>query len=558
MYFTKTKKFFLLLGIAALLTISFAFSGGPTSFFEISKNLDIFTTLYKELNTYYVDTLNPEKLMHSGIAEMCESLDPYTDYIPEEDMADYRQQTTGRYGGIGAIIGTRGEYVMITDPYEGFPAAKAGLRAGDKILAIDGKSAKKFASDDVSRMLKGKAGTTVSVHIGRLTSDGKESEFDATLTREEIKIKNVPYFGTITKDIGYIRLNGFTEKAGLEVRNALNTLLAKNKIKGLIFDLRGNPGGLLNEAINVSNVFVDRNLEIVSTRGRAEEQNKQYLTTNDAVDAKIPVVVIADGGSASAAEIVTGSLQDLDRAVVIGQRTFGKGLVQSTHSLPYNAKLKITTAKYYIPSGRCIQAINYSDRGQDGSVKRKADSLKVAFKTKGGRTVYDGVGIDPDIKTEPEKLSQIGISLITKNMFFDYATEYRAKREAIGSAKEFQLSDKEYEDFVSWVSKKDFNYNTRSEKLLDELKETASKEQSFDKIKDDFEAMKKTLARDKKQDLYKEKKQIKGILEEEIASRYYLGAGRVEASFKNDEEMAKALEVLSDSEKMKTILTAKK
>jgi carboxyl-terminal processing protease len=524
------------------------------SFFEVSKNLDIFTTLYKELNTYYVDELKPDQLIQSGVDEMCNSLDPYTDYITEENMADYRTQTTGRYGGIGAIIGTRGDWVTITDPYEGFPAAKAGLRAGDKIISIDSKLARKLASDDVSRMLKGKAGTNVVVKISRLEADGKEKEETYTLTREEIKIKNVPYYGTIGKDIGYIRLTGFTEKASSEVRNALNLLLAKNKIKGLVLDLRGNPGGLLNEAISIANVFVDKNVQIVSTKGKTEDQNKEYPTLNDPVDTKIPMTVLVDGGSASAAEIVTGSMQDLDRAVVIGQRTYGKGLVQSTHSLPYNAKLKITTAKYYIPSGRCIQAINYADRGADGSVKRKADSLKVAYKTLGGRTVYDGVGIDPDIKIEPEKLSQIAIALITKNLMFDYATEYRAKREAIGSAKNFQLTDKEYDEFVDYVNKQGFSYETRSEKLIDALKETAEKEKSFTAIENDYETMKKAMQHDKTKDLYKEKKQIKGILEEEIASRYTLNAGRIEASFKNDEEIAKAVEVLNDPAKLNSIL----
>ena len=524
------------------------------SFFEVSKNLDIFTTLYKELNTYYVDELKPDQLIQSGVDEMCNSLDPYTDYITEENMADYRTQTTGRYGGIGAIIGTLGEWVTITDPYEGFPAAKAGLRAGDKIISIDGKLAKKLASDDVSRMLKGKAGTNVIVKVSRQEADGKEKEETYTLTREEIKIKNVPYYGTIGKDIGYIRLTGFTEKASNEVRNALNLLIAKNKIKGLVLDLRGNPGGLLNEAIAIANVFVDKNVQIVSTKGKTEDQNKEYPTLNDPVDTKIPMTILVDGGSASAAEIVTGSMQDLDRAVVIGQRTYGKGLVQSTHSLPYNAKLKITTAKYYIPSGRCIQAINYADRGADGSVKRKADSLKVAYKTLGGRTVYDGVGIDPDIKIEPEKLSQIAIALITKNLMFDYATEYRAKHEAIGSAKNFELSDKEYDEFVAYVNKQGFSYETRSEKLIDALKETTEKEKSYTAIEKDYETMKKAMEHDKTKDLYKEKKQIKGILEEEIASRYTLNAGRIEASFKNDEEIAKALEVLNDTAKLNSIL----
>ncbi len=551
------KKFIVLTFISVSLFVGLTAFTNTASFFEVSKNLDIFTTLFRELNTYYVDEIKPDQLIQAGVDEMCNSLDPYTDYITEENMADYRTQTTGRYGGIGAIIGTRGEWVTITDPYDGFPAAKAGLRAGDKIISIDNKPAKKLASDDVSHMLKGKAGTNVVVKISRLGADGKEVEQTFSLTREEIKIKNVPYYGTISKEIGYIRLTGFTEKASTEVRNALNILITKDKIKGLVLDLRGNPGGLLNEAINIANVFVDKNVEIVSTKGRTEEQNKQYPTLNDPVDTKIPMTILVDGGSASAAEIVTGSMQDLDRAVVIGQRTYGKGLVQSTHPLPFNAKLKITTAKYYIPSGRCIQAINYADRAADGSVKRKADSLKVAFKTLGGRTVYDGVGIDPDIKMEAEKLSQIAIALITKNLIFDYATQYRAKNEAIGSAKNFQLSDKDYDEFVAYVNKQGFTYETRSEKLIDQLKATAEKEKAFASIASDYETMKKAMEHDKTKDLYKEKKQIKAILEEEIASRYTLNAGRTEAAFKNDEEILKAIEVLSDQAKLNSILKKK-
>lgn len=528
-----------------------------TSYFEITKNLDIFTTLYKELNTYYVDTINPEKLMHTGINDMLESLDPYTDYIPEEDMDDYRTQTTGRYGGIGAVIGTRGEWVVVTEPYEGFPADRAGLRAGDKIIAIDNKEAKNFKTDQVSAMLKGKPNTEVTVKYRRMNKEGKEDEFTVKMIREEIKIKNVPYYGMVNNDIGYIRLQGFTERAGAEVKNALEMLEAKNKLKGLIFDLRGNPGGLLNEAINVANVFVDRNIQIVSTKGKTDDWNKSFATMNDPVDLKLPMVILADGGSASAAEIVSGSMQDLDRAVILGQKTYGKGLVQSTRSLPYNAKLKITSAKYYIPSGRCIQAINYAERNEDGSVKRIPDSLKVAFKTKNGRKVFDGGGIDPDITMEPEKFAKITISLITKNHISDYATDYRIKHDKIGKAENFELTDAEYNDFVSWVSKKDYDYTTKSEKLLDELKAASEKEKYYDVIKDDFEAMKKSMMHDKQRDLEKEKPQIKSLLEEEICARYYLNTGRIQASFKSDTELKKAEEVLSDPAKMDEILAKK-
>lgn len=553
---TRLKKYTLIGAIMVVAFIPIAFTTSP-SYFEITKNLDIFTTLYKELNTYYVDTLNPEKLMQSGIHEMLESLDPYTDYIPEEDMDDYRQQTTGRYGGIGAVIGTRGEWVTVTEPYEGFPADKAGLRAGDKIIEVDGKNAKNYRTDQVSAMLKGKPGTEVNVKFKRLQADGSETEMSVKMVREEIKIKNVPYYGMVDDKVGYIQLAGFTDKAGAEVKNALLALESKGKLNGVILDLRGNPGGLLHEAINVANVFVDKNIDIVYTKGKIDEWNKNFPSLNDPVDLKIPVVVLADGGSASAAEIVSGSLQDLDRAVVMGQKTFGKGLVQSTRSLPFNAKLKITTAKYYIPSGRCIQAINYAERNEDGSVKRIPDSLKVAFKTKHGRTVYDGGGIDPDITVEPEKLTPITISLITKNLIYDYANEYRAKHEKIGPAAGFKLTDNEYADFIAWVSKKDYDYTTRSEKLLNDLKTIAVKEKYYEAVKDDYEAMKKTMMHDKQRDLEKEKTQIKSLLEEEIVARYYLNTGRIQAALTNDTELKKAIELLNDGKKVTEILSKK-
>ena len=462
----KRSKKFLLIGcilVVAFLPIAFTNS----SYFEVTKNLDVFTTLYKELNTYYVDTLNPEKLMHAGINQMLDGLDPYTDFIPEAEMEDYQTQISGQYGGIGAVIGTRGDYVIVSEPYEGFPADKAGLRSGDQILSINGKDAKNYKTDQVSAMLKGKPGTEVDVKIKRRLKGGKEDEFTVKMMREEIKIKNVPYFGMLNDHIGYIRLGGFTDRAGAEVKSALENLENTHHLTGLVFDLRGNPGGLLNEAINVANVFVDKNIQIVSTKGKIEEWNKSFTSLNEPVDLKIPMVVLADGGSASAAEIVSGSLQDLDRAVIIGQRTFGKGLVQSTRSLPYNGKLKITTAKYYIPSGRCIQALNYAERNADGSAVRTPDSLKVAFKTKNGRKVFDGGGIDPDIAVEPEKYARITISLITKNLISDYANEYRIDHDKIADAATFTLTDAEYNDFVSWVSKKDYDYTTRSERLLD-------------------------------------------------------------------------------------------
>lgn len=552
----RFKRFFVPVSVLAVLFSALAFSTAYSDF-EIKKNLDIFTTLYKELNTYYVDTLNPDKLMRSGISDMLEGLDPYTDFIPEEDMEDYRTQTTGKYGGIGAVIGTKGDWVIVTEPYEGFPADKAGLRAGDRIIEVDGKSAKNYRTDQVSAMLKGKPGTEVKVKLMRPKADGSEEELNVTMQRMEIKIKNVPYFGMVGDGVGYIRLSSFTDRAGAEVKNALQSLEAKGKLKGVILDLRGNPGGLLNEAINVANVFIDKNREIVSTKGKTDEWNKLYYTLNDAVDTKLNMVVLADGGSASAAEIVSGSLQDYDRAVIIGQKTFGKGLVQSTHSLPYGAKLKVTTAKYYIPSGRCIQAINYAERNPDGSVKHIPDSLKVAFKTTNGRQVWDGGGIDPDVVMEPERLSNISISLLSKNLIFEYANEYRMKHDKIADAKVFTISDAEYQEFMNWLTKKDYGYSTQSEKAFEQLKAIVGKEKYIDSTDADLEAMRKTLMHDKENDLIKEKAQLKSLLEEEIVARYYLGTGRIESSLKDDKELKKAIEVLNDEQRVKTILAKK-
>lgn len=532
------------------MTLSFA----VTSEFDVAKNLDIFTTLYNELNTYYVDTLSTEKLVHNGIHEMLHSLDPYTDFISEEDMEEYRTQTTGKYGGIGALIGIRGVFVTVTEPYEGFPAAKAGLRSGDKIIEVDGKSAKNYKTEQVSSMLKGKPGTEVTVKLLRLNKDGKEEELTVKMIREEVKIRNVPYYGMINEDIGFIRLGGFTERAGVEVKNALESLQSKHRLKGLVFDMRGNPGGLMHEAINVANVFVEKNVKIVATKGRESEWNKSYRSLNDPVDLKIPLVILTDGGSASAAEIVAGALQDLDRAVVMGQKTFGKGLVQSTYSLPYHAKLKITTAKYYIPSGRCIQAINYAEKNEDGSVKRIPDSLKTAFKTRNNRTVYDGGGIDPDVVIEPEKLSNISMSLLSKYLITDYATQYRARHEKISGPREFELGDAGYADFVKWLSDKEYDYTTKSEKLLEEFRETAGRENYFASLESDFEAMKKSMMHDKEQDLQKEKSQIKELLEEEIISRYYYFSGRIQYSFRKDPELKKAVELLNNTEQMTRLL----
>ena len=535
--------------IAGYATLSYSF---VDSYFEVSKNLDIFATLFRELNIYYVDETNPGDLMKKGIDDMLSSLDPYTNYIPESEIEDYRYMTTGQYGGIGALVRQIGDYVVISEPYQGFPAQKADLRAGDRILKVNDIDVKGKKTDDISKYLKGQASTVIKLLIER---EGEAKPFEKIINREEIKIKSVPYSGMISKNVGYIKLTGFTENAAGEVKEALLELKKNPEFKSLVFDLRGNPGGLLNEAIDIVNLFEDKGTEIVSTRGKVKDWDKTYKGRNQAVDMTVPIVVLVDRGSASASEIVSGSLQDLDRGVVIGQRSYGKGLVQQTRDLSYNAKLKVTVAKYYTPSGRCIQALDYSHRNEDGSVDKVPDSLITAFKTKNGRIVYDGGGIAPDIAVEPLKFSSILGSLATKNLAFNYATKYRNAHATIAPAKEFKLTDAEYDDFVAYLGDKEYDYTTKTEKALEEFKNDAKADKSIDLIGADIDALKTKIAHNKKDDLVKYKAEIKQFLEEEIASRYYFQNGRLEAALKDDPELTEAFALLADSEKYTKILT---
>lgn len=512
-------------------------------YFEVSKNLDIFTSMFREVNIYYVDTVNPEKLMRKGIDDMLNTLDPYTNYIPESEIQDYRFMTTGQYGGIGAMIRQKDDYVVISDPYEGFVAQRSGLLAGDKILKIDDHSSKGKKTDEISHLLKGSPGTQVKLLIQR---DGEEKPFEKILTREEIKVKSVPFYGIVSNGIGYIKLNNFTENASREISSALKALKAKENLKGVILDIRGNPGGLLNEAVNVSNIFVEKGKEIVSTKGKIREYNRIYKSINEAIDTEITLVVLVSSGSASASEIVSGSLQDLDRGVIIGQRTFGKGLVQTTRPLSYNSQLKITTSKYYIPSGRCIQALDYSHRNEDGSVGKIPDTLVSAFKTLSGRTVFDGGGILPDVVTTAKKFSNISVSLLNKNIIFDYATYYfRNHPQQVSN--NITLTDSDFMDFQKFISNKDYDYITKSEKSLDELKKNAEEENYYVELKNGIDSLRSRLNHDKQEDVIKNKIEIISLLEEEIASRYFFQSGRIQESLSHDEELNKAIDVLNDS-----------
>lgn len=528
----------------------FAFNTPTEKYFEITKNLDIFATLYKEVNTYYVDDVDPNKLIKSGINAMLESLDPYTNYIPEDDIEDYRTMTTGQYGGIGALIGTRNGKNMIIMPYEGFPAHESGLKIGDEIVTVDGINVKDKEYTDISKLLRGQANSKLNVEVKRLdTPDLIEVE----MTREKITIDNVQYYGMVEDGIGYIKLSDFTTNAGKEVKNAVVELKGQGATK-FILDLRGNPGGLLNEAVNVSNIFISKGSEVVSTKGKMTDWNKTYKALNTPVDTEMPLVVLTSSSSASASEIVAGVVQDYDRGVLVGQKTFGKGLVQATRPLTYNSQLKITTAKYYIPSGRCIQAIDYSHRNDDGSVGKVPDSLKVAFKTQSGRTVYDGGGVDPDIQVDLEYLSPIAVSLVGNGLIFDYATEYYYKHPTIASSRKFRLTDQEYQEFVTWLKDKDYDYTTRVESSIDELIVMAKKEKYYEDIDDQIHSLKQKVQHNKDTDLQKFKPDIKQILEEEISSRYYLRKGVVETSFNSDETIRAAVEVLNDSARYSELL----
>lgn len=543
----------IIIGFVAI-TLFVGLQSGQDRFFEISKNIETFNMLFKELNRNYVDDVDPSELMKIGIDAMLESLDPYTVYLSGAELDNYRMATTGKYGGIGARIGLIDDKVTVTDPYEDFPAFNAGIRAGDVILEVDGKSTKGYNTEDVSQILRGQPGTEVKVKIERPIS--KEQQ-NLTIKRGDIKINNVPYYGLADDKTGYIKLSNFSQNAGKEVADALTELKDKHNIEGVILDLRGNGGGLLFEAINVTNVFIDKGVEVVSTKGKLTENNKAYSTLNKAVDTEFPLVVLTDQGSASASEIVSGAIQDLDRGVVIGQSTFGKGLVQITRPLPYKSKLKVTTSKYYIPSGRCIQAVDYVNRSLDEQAEALPDSLRRAFKTKNGRTVLDGAGVDPDIIKTPEMVANITRSLVTKNHVFHYATKYVANHPNLRDGTKFKLTDAEYQDFLSYISDKDYDYTTYSERKIEELLEIAEDEKMLEAISATAKTLESQIEQEKTKDLEKYADEIKEFIELQIVGRYEMQKGRIEASLFSDPEVAAAIEVLENKTEYDGILAGK-
>lgn len=543
------KKIIWIVLIAGASLAIFSFTNPAQRYFEIAKNLDIFASLFKEVNNLYVEEVSPTKMVHTGIDAMLNSLDPYTNYISEDQVEDFRTLNTGQYGGIGALTRTINKRTVVTMVYENYPAFKNGLRIGDEVIKMDGIELSKLSHEEANHLMRGQVGTTVKLAVKRF---GEEKLFDLEFKREKIKISNVPYFGMMG-DVGYIQLTEFTSEAGKEVKIALISLKEQGA-KNIILDLRGNPGGLLFEAVNICNLFVPKDKKVVDTKGKLEEHNVTYQTLNSPVDLDIPVAVLINRGSASASEIVAGTLQDYDRAVIIGEKSFGKGLVQLSRPLSYHAQVKITTAKYYTPTGRCIQVLDYRNRREDGSAGILPDSLKKEFRTTKGRKVFDGGGIDPDVKLTAMEASPVALSLHVNGFIFDYATQYAAKHSTIAESKKFTLTDNEYEEFVQWMKRKDYKYQSAIEGDLTSLVEEAKKEKYYTDLQATLDQLQNKIKESRKNDLHLYRDQIKTLLEEEIVSRYYFEKGSVENRLKNDQEIKKAVDVLHNQSEYKKIL----
>lgn len=518
--------------------------------FEIAKNLEIFANVYKNLHLYYVDDVDPGKTMKTAIDAMLASLDPYTNYYPESDMEDVKLQLLGQYGGIGALIHQKEKQIYIAQPYEGLPADKAGLRAGDRIVEVNGESTEGKTNADVSSALRGQAGTPLTLVVER---DGKRIE--KKLTRAEIQLPNVPYYGMLKNNIGYIKLNEFTQGAAQHVRDAFKELKKQNpEMGGVILDLRGNGGGLMNEAVDIVNIWVKKGEVVVETKGKVASKNMKSITRMSPEDTQMPVAVLIDAYSASASEIVSGSLQDFDRAVIVGNRSFGKGLVQNILPMAYNNQMKVTVSKYYIPSGRCIQAIDYTHRDENGRAVKVPDSLKTAFKTRGGRVVYDGFGIEPDVEVEPEYMSSLAIALTQKFLVFDYVTEFVKQHPTIAPASQFEITDEIYDDFVKYLGDKDYSYNTLTENIIKELREVAGEEHYLESIENELKQMEQRFQDEKRSDLTTHRKEIALMLKSEILVRYYYEKGRTEGLLADDPDVVKAIEILADKEQYSKLL----
>lgn len=516
--------------------------------FRIAKNLDIFFSLFRELNTFYVDTIDPDKLIKAGMDNMLKTLDPYTVYFPESEADEFAIMTTGKYGGIGSLVRPAGDFVVISEVYKGFPADKAGIKPGDILKTVDGVSLKGLSTEKVSEILKGNPGTEINVIVER---NGKNTDY--SLKREKISMPPVPYWGMIDSKTGYIRFTNFTQNCIDDVKAAL-TALKNNNAQQIILDLRGNPGGLLSEAVEIVNLFVAQGNEVVSTKGKVKQFDENFKTTKQPVDDKIPLALIINRSSASASEIVAGAIQDLDRGVIVGQRSYGKGLVQITRPLSYNTQLKVTTAKYYIPSGRCIQARDFSHPNEDGSVGIIPDSLISEFKTRNGRIVRDGGGIAPDIEILPDPLSQIASELYLRNFIFDYATNYYWAHPDLESPEQFKFTDQDYSDFKTFLVNRKFSYKTSTEESLNDLITNAKKEKYYDIHKDLFDDLQTDIAHNLDQDLTMFKTEITDLIADEIISRYFYENGAIAYTIRNDDQVLKARDILNNKEEYDSIL----
>lgn len=518
---------------------------------DISRNLDVFNSLYKELQTFYVDSIDAEKSINTAINAMLNDIDPYTEYIPAKEQEQFRSMTSGEYGGIGSTIQETPKGVIIANPYEGSPALAAGLKPGDLIIMIDGDSTAGWRSSKVSEHLKGQSGTTVKVTVNRPWTDDSIKTFD--IKRAKIQIPSVPYYGMLRDNIGYITLNTFSEKSYPEVRKATEELL-RNGARGIVLDLRGNGGGLVESAVQILGIFLPKGTTVLNTRGKGVLNDKTYKTSVNPVDTKIPLAVLIDGASASASEIVTGALQDLDRAVVIGNRSFGKGLVQSTRSLPYDGLLKVTVAKYYIPSGRLIQAIDYSRRNPDGSVARIPDSLTTVFHTAGGREVRDGGGITPDITIEYPDVNRLTYNVVRDNWAFDFATRYAARNATIAAPEDFEITDTIYAEFKEFIDPGRFDYDKVCETAVDQLRKLADSEGYMnDSIKAQFDLLAGMLRHDLGHDLDINRKNISPYLASEIVGRYYYDRGQIINSLRDDRTVDSAIVVLTTPRYQQTL-----
>ena len=546
-------KYLKLTIILLILTASTAFGQNKNNNFEISKSLDIYNNVLRQLNLYYVDEINPSELNESAINAMLEGLDPYTVLIPESQIEDVKLMTTGEYGGIGSLIQYFEGKTMISEPYEGFPAAKAGLIPGDIFLEINGIDVSSKNSSEISELLKGTPGTTVKLKMQRL---GEKEPIVKELKREKIKIDNIPYSTVFDNGVGYAVLSQFTKDCARELKDIVVEMKKKHELKGFILDLRGNGGGLLNEAVDIVNMFVPKNKLVVYQKGKVAENNYNHYTRQEPLDLDIPLVILVNEGSASASEIVAGAIQDFDRGVIVGQRTFGKGLVQNIFPMSYNTQIKVTVAHYYLPSNRCIQEIDYSKKNKRNvaDTLAKADTLGKAFHTANGRTVYEGHGIQPDVKIEPELVSTITTYLYAKNLFFKYANKFYSEHKSIKSAKEFQVTDKVYDDFMKFVKNEGFTFTSKSETDIKELEKTAKIEGYLDEIQPILDQAVAKIEEEKAKDLINNREEIEQLLKYEIVSRYYYQKGRIISTLEDDPELKRAMDLIMNQEEYNNIL----